>query len=157
MKQKIIITTNEQYIWRLIDKARQGNTVRVLGWGDSMRPLLESGRDYIDLAAVGDDTLLKKYDVVFYQSHENKYVLHRIYSISEAGYYLNGDGNLRIEPVLNRDRIYLKAVGFVRKGKYLPVESYRYKCYVHLWTKLLPFRAFMLRWYQRLYKLFSVL
>jgi hypothetical protein len=146
MKKNIIITTKEEHIWQLIEKARQGNTVRVLGIGNSMRPLLKGGRDYIDLIAVNQDTQLEKNDVIFYKSHNDHYVLHRIYSVSEEGYYLIGDGNLKIEPLLRRESIYLKAVGFVRKGKYISIESKWYQCYVRIWTRLLPIRANLLRW-----------
>jgi len=157
MKNNIIVLTDEKHIWGLLGKAQQGSTVRMLGMGNSMRPLLESGRDYIDLTVVKHDTQLKKNDIVFYKSHEDKYVLHRIYTVSEEGYYPNGDGNLSIEPLLKRERIYLKAVGFVRKGKYISINSKGYRCYVTIWTKLLPFRVHLLRWHNQFCKVISIL
>jgi hypothetical protein len=157
MKHNIIVTTNENDIWKLIEHARLGTTVRLLGIGSSMCPLLESGRDYIDLIAVNHDTKLYKNDIVFYKANDNQYVTHRIYSISEKGYHMLGDGNLCIEPLINKAHIYLKAVGFVRKGKYIPVEAKRYLIYVFLWTKLYPIRIHLLRLYHRYGKLTSVL
>ena len=153
----MFVTTSENHIWELIEKARQGNTVRMLGIGSSMSPLLKDGRDFIDLVAVNNDTPLNKNDVIFYKSHENKYVLHRIYSTSNEGYFPNGDGNLCIEPLLKRERVYLKAIGFVRKGNYISIDSIRYRFYVILWTKLLPIRAFLLRWYNRFSKVLRIL
>lgn len=155
MKHNTIITTEEKYILELIEKARRGETVRVLGVGNSMRPFLESGRDYIDLIVVKEDTRLNKNDVIFYKSHEDKYVLHRIISVSEEGYYPNGDGNLSIEPLLEREKIYLKAIGFVRKGKYISINSKGYQGYVRIWTRLLPFRVHLLRWDRLFCKVFS--
>lgn len=152
----MIITTDENHIWELIEKARLGNTVKMIGIGKSMSPLLIDSRDYIYLIAVNNDTRLNKNDIIFYKSHEDKYVLHRIYSISEAGYYPNGDGNLSLEPLLQRDRIYLKAVGFERKGRYIPVESKWYQCYVRVWTKLLPIRGHLLRCCRGLCKVISI-
>jgi hypothetical protein len=153
----MIITTNEEHIRELIEKARRGNTVRMIGIGRSMSPLVKDGRDYIDLGAVDEATSIIKHDVVFYKSHENKYVLHRIYSISNEGYYPNGDGNLCLEPLLQRDRIYLKAVGFVRKGKYISTGSIPYRLYSYVWTKLLPVRPHLLRWYNRACKVGRIL
>jgi hypothetical protein len=157
MKPNIIITTNEKYIWELITKARQGKIVRMIGMGKSMRPLLEGGRDYIDLVAVDKDTQLKKNDIIFYKSYEDKFVLHRIFSVSEEGYYPNGDGNLNLEPLLKKERIYLKAVGFVRKGKYVSTDSKGYQLYVKIWTELKPRRSYLLRWHNRLCKMISTL
>jgi hypothetical protein len=157
MKNNVIITTNEYDIWKLIEIARGGNIVKVLGIGDSMQPLLEGGRDYIVMVAVDQDIKLCKNDIVFYKSHDNQYVTHRIYSVTEKGFYLIGDGNLSVEPLINRDHIYLKAIGFVRKGKYITVTSKGYQVYVLLWMKLYPIRIHLLRFYHRFCKVISIL
>lgn len=143
----MIVTTDENHILSLITEARQGKTVRMLGIGKSMTPLLKDGRDFIDLIAVDNETALNKYDVVFYKSHKGEYVLHRIYSISKAGYYPNGDGNRTLEPLLQREKIYLKAIGFIRKGRYVSVQSLWYRCYVKIWANSLPTRGLLLRCY----------
>lgn len=157
MKQDIIVSMDEKHILKLIEYARQGNTVRLLGVGNSMRPFLMGGRDYIDLIAVNNELPLNKYDVVFYQYAEDKYVLHRIYSISKEGYHLNGDGNLMIEPPIDRSNIYLKAIGFVRKGKYISTKSISYQCYVRLWTCLRPFRLYLLKLHRMYCKAMRIL
>lgn len=157
MSQNIIITTDEKHVLSLIDEARRGKTVRMIGLGHSMLPLLRSGRDYIDLIAVNDDTVLRKNDVILYMSHNGNFVLHRIYTVTEEGYFTNGDGNLSLEPLLTRDRIYLKAVGFIRNGKYIPTESIGYKLYSRIWTRLLPIRKHIFRWLHRLNRLLKLL
>ncbi len=157
MDYNMIITTDEEHIFDLIDRARQGNIVRIIGLGNSMRPFLKDGRDFIDLIAVTQDTELKKNDVIFYKSHAGIYVLHRIYSVSDEGYFPNGDGNLCLEPLLKRENIYLKATGYVRKGKYVSIDSVWYQCYFRIWTKLFPIRTFLLRWYSRFCRVTSML
>lgn len=152
MKHNIMITTNEQDIWRLIEKARQGFTVRLLGVGNSMRPFLEDGRDYIDFSAVNSDTELSKNNIVFYKSQDNQYVTHRIYSALEKGFHMLGDGNLSVEPLINRENVYLKAIGFVRKGRYISVDSLVFHVYSCLWRTLYPIRSHLLRlchWYDK--------
>jgi hypothetical protein len=157
MTHNVIISTNEYYIWKLIEKARQGNTVRLLGIGNSMQPFLKGSRDYMDFAAVKENTELCQNDIVFYKSHMNQYVAHRIYSVTENGFYLIGDGNLNIEPLIDRKQIYLKAIGFVRKGKYVSITSKVYQIYVNLWMKLYPFRKHLLRLYHCFCKVSSIL
>jgi hypothetical protein len=152
-----IILTDERHIWELIEQARQGSTVRMLGLGGSMRPFLKDGRDFIDLVAVKENTELRKADVIFYKSHEGRYVAHRIARVSRNGYVPNGDWNLTLEPSLKREGIYLKASGFVRKGKYVAADSIKYRCYAKLWLGLFPVRPFLLRWYGRGLKLCKVI
>jgi hypothetical protein len=151
----MFISTDEEDIFQLIEKARRGDTVRMIGIGASMRPLLKDGRDFIDLVAVRDDTIIKKNDVVFYKSHEGLYVLHRILSVTSEGYYPNGDGNLLLEPLLKRENIYLMAVGFIRKGRYIPTGALMYRLYSAVWTLLRPMRGFIFRWYGRFRRLLT--
>ncbi|MCI7791339.1 MAG: hypothetical protein MR531_11305 [Lachnospiraceae bacterium] len=47
------MTENEK-VEKLIALAREGKIVRILGIGDSMRPLLHGGRDYIYFRALRD-------------------------------------------------------------------------------------------------------
>lgn len=155
MKHNLIITANEYDIWRLIEKARRGDIVRLLGVGSSMRPFLEGGRDYIDMISVKPDTALCKNDVVFYKTPDNQFVTHRIYTATEDGYSMLGDGNLSIEPSISREHIYLKAIGFVRKGKYISIDSTGYQRYVRLWRKLYPIRIHLLRLHHRYCKVIS--
>ena len=155
MKHHVIVTTDEYDICKLIERACDGSIVRVLGIGSSMRPLLEGGRDYIDLIAVNRDTSLCVNDVVFYTSHDQQYVTHRIYSASDQGYHMLGDGNLSVEPMIGRERILLKAIGFVRKGRYISIDSKGYQRYVTLWRRLYPVRIHLLRLYQRVNKVAS--
>jgi hypothetical protein len=151
------ISTKEEHIIELIDKARQGLVVRMIGIGGSMFPFLADGRDYIDLTAVDSDTKLKKNDVIFYKNHEGLYVLHRIHSSSPEGFYVIGDGNLLLEPLLKRECVYLKAVGFLRNGRYITDNTLLYKLYTRIWTALLPVRPFLLRWFRRFRKLIFML
>lgn len=119
----------------LIELAKQGETVRLLGKGISMRPLLRDGKDYIDLVAVTEDVPLRRGDVVLYLS-DGVYVLHRIHRIRKDMYAMLGDGNLHIEPYLPRDQIFLKAVGYVRRGRSISAEDWRLRLYGWVWMRL---------------------
>lgn len=157
IKHKVTLTTDEYNIRNLVEKARQGHRVRLLGIGNSMLPFLEGGRDYIDLIAVDQDRKPCKKDIVFYKSYDNQYVTHRIYSATEEGCYLIGDGNLSIEPLVSWENIYLKAIGFIRKGKYISASSKGYQFYTALWMKLYPIRIHLLRLYHRINKIAGIL
>lgn len=131
-----------ELIKQLIEQARSGKTIRMLGLGDSMKPLLKNGRDSIELAAIYPDTPLKKGDVVLYLCN-GVYVLHRIIYISGDYYSMLGDGNLTVEPPLHRDFIYLKAVGYIRNGKYVRADAIHIRLYGFLWRKLYKHRPFL--------------
>lgn len=156
MKRSMNISTSEKHVWELIEKARQGETVRMIGVGNSMSPFLKDGRDFIDLIAVSPETKLSKNDVILYRSHEGKYVLHRIHEVTKEGYYPVGDGNITVEPLLESENIYLKAVGFLIRGRYVSAGSKLYRCYAGAWTKLFPVRRRLLRWFRRLDRAISI-
>lgn len=123
------------YIQELIKIAQEGKKVRMLGLGYSMKPLLRNGKDYIELEAVTGDMELKRGDVVLYYSN-GKYILHRIYKITKQGYCMLGDGNFLVEDPLEREKIYLKAVAYIRNGKYILAEKWYLKLYGEAWMRM---------------------
>lgn len=137
------MTENEK-VEKLIALAKEGKTVRILGIGNSMRPLLHGGRDYIYFRALRKDESYQKGDVVLYQ-WDGIYVMHRIADIVPEGYIMLGDGNQFKEEPLSEDRIYLKAEGFLRNGRYISVQNKLYRIYVSLWVNFWKLRPFVRR------------
>lgn len=139
------IVTDEVHIRQLIERARQGEKVVLIGLGNSMRPLLKDGRDFIELEYIQEQEALKKYDIVFYKSYTGTYVLHRIFKVMQDGCMMNGDGNLLVEPAVARKDIYLKAVGIWRNGRYISMSAKGYQAYSIVWMRLLPVRRYLFR------------
>ena len=133
--------TEYEKIEKLIEIASTGKTVRILGIGNSMRPLLHGGRDYIYFQK---DTHYQKGDIVLYFS-QGKYIMHRIAQVTNSGYIMLGDGNqFKEEPIPQTD-IYLKAVGFLRNNKYISAKHPLYRLYSSLWTNFWHLRPVVRR------------
>lgn len=147
------MTTENEKVEKLIEAAKKGKTVRILGIGRSMQPLLHGGRDYIYLRAPKENEPYQKGDVVLYQS-KGRYVIHRIIQIVPKGYVMLGDGNQEPEPPTAPEEIYLKAEGFLRNGKYISVKQTGYRLYTSLWITFLAIRPFVRKCKWKLNKVF---
>ena len=136
--------TEHEKVEQLIRLANEGKIVRILGIGDSMRPLLHGGRDYIYLRTLRDGEDYKKGDVVLYLT-DGIYVVHRIVDIVPEGYIMLGDGNQVKEAPITRQDIFLKAEGFLRNGRYISAMHPVYRLYVWWWVMIWSFRPFVRR------------
>ena len=111
--------------------------------GCSMLPLLRQRRDIIEIRTKGTERC-KKYDVVLYK-RGGKYILHRVLKVMPKGYWIAGDNCAFMERDVTDDMI-LGIMTRVRKnGKNITTNSFRYRCYVHLWCDCYPLRFFILR------------
>lgn len=128
----------------------KGHSVTLPLRGYSMRPFLEDGRDKA-LLVKADIGRLKRGDVVLAEVAPEKYVLHRLISISAGHVVLLGDGNITPEYCL-ADDIRAVAVAFCRKGRTRPdaVTSAKWRIYSWLWMALRPLRRWLLAVYRRL-------
>lgn len=136
--------TEYEKVEQLIRLANEGKIVRILGIGDSMRPLLHGGRDYIYLRTLRDGEDYKKGDVVLYLT-DGIYVVHRIVDIVPQGYIMLGDGNQVKEAPISRKDIFLKAEGFLRNGRYISAMHPVYRLYVWWWVTIWSCRPFVRR------------
>lgn len=111
--------------------------------GDSMMPLLRQRRDLMHIKAV--DGPLKKYDVPLYRRDNGQYVLHRILKVRKQDYLICGDNRWTVEKGITDRHIIGILTGITRDGKYISVNDFKYKLYVHLWCDFFPVRAGILR------------
>lgn len=138
-------------ILELIEIAKTGKTVRMLGIGNSMQPLLKSGEDYIWLEAVKEQERLKRGDVILYFS-AGHFILHRIFRVTERGYEMLGDGNVMVEPPIPREQIYLKAVVYEKNGKKISASRWDMIVFGRVWLRIRPLRPWIrrgFRWVRR--------
>lgn len=120
-----------------------GNPVQVKPQGDSMYPLLVSGRDWAILEPVSGECC-KRGDVVLYRRDGSVLVLHRVWKKRADGFYMVGDGQTPVEGPLRADQIRAVMTGMVRKGKQISVKNLSYRLYACIWLRLRPFRATIL-------------
>ena len=116
--------------------------------GFSMRPFLDDGRDKVVLVPPRTP---KIGDVVLAEIAERRYALHRVIKIEGDTYTMRGDGNpLRMKELFKQENIVGLADGFIRKGKYVSVNSRKWRFYSTMWRLLTPFRRILLAIYRRL-------
>ncbi len=112
--------------------------------GFSMIPLLHDGGDRVQLKK--PDGRLAVNDVALCITHEDKYVLHRVVGFRDGGYVLRGDNCLSCEFCADDSKVIGVAVGFIRRGRFIDVNSFSYKCYCR-------FRRPLLKLWQRFWKI----
>ena len=109
--------------------------------GSSMRPMLVHHNNPVIVESIDKSKKPQKYDVVFYQRDDGKYVLHRI--ISEKGnlYTCCGDGQTNPEYGVRNDMIFAVLIGYYKGNRYVDVrKNISYKIYSRLRVASLPIR-----------------
>ncbi len=95
--------------------------------GNSMWPLLHSGRDTVTLISVKEP--LKKYDLPLYKNSKGHFILHRVIGKNKDGYIMRGDNLLYKEYGITDEQIIGKVVRFNRCDKDYSVNDFGYKIY----------------------------
>ena len=116
-----------------------GNEFIFIGCGDSMYPLLTGGRDSVVLTSLPDRPL-KCGDIVFYRRTNDKYGVHRIFSVDSGDTYtLLGDSQYRLEHGILRKDILAYVTAVIRNGKRIRCDKGLRRClytrFMHLRTK----------------------
>ena len=119
---------------RIRELLAKGQPVRLYPKGTSMMPMLRENIDSVMLAPVPGK--LKKYDLPLYQRRDGQYVLHRILKVGET-YTCIGDNQYTYESGVRQEQLIAVVTGYYRDEAYIPVSSFRYKCYCRRrhWTR----------------------
>ncbi len=123
---------------------RDGNTIRIKPRGYSMYPVFVPGRDEAIVEPV-EERKLRRGDVVLYRRDPHVefggiLVLHRIWKVSENGFFLVGDNQKEIEGPLRRDQIKGIMVAMVRNGKDISANNMGYRLLTGIWLWFRPLR-----------------
>ena len=114
--------------------------------GTSMLPFIGDNRDSVILEKRNFNNL-KKGDIILFQYDSGKYILHRIYNISQSGYQTIGDGCISFDDWIRTDQVKGVVTKIIRKGKEIDCNSTKWKIIFSLWMKLLPIRRYLLQTY----------
>lgn len=87
---------------------KNGETCKVIGYGQSMTPILKSGQPVI-VEPVSEDTSLKKNDIVFCKV-KGHYYLHKISAIKNRDCYQISNNHGHVNGTISRRNIYRKVV-----------------------------------------------
>ena len=143
MLQNINFVSHVEDLMPLIMEALSaGQSVRFFPRGTSMLPMLRQDVDSVVLSPVPDR--LQKYDLVFYQRDNGKYILHRIIAADKT-YTCLGDNQTKPETGVRRDQIIAVVTGFYRSERYIEAGAFGYRIYCSIWAGLLPVRKLYFR------------
>ncbi|MBQ8894631.1 MAG: S24/S26 family peptidase [Clostridia bacterium] len=126
-----------------------GRSVRFSPRGISMLPMLRQGIDSVVLSPLPEQ--LKKYDILFYQRDNGKYILHRIVEVGET-YTCMGDNQFVPEHGLTDVNAIAVVTAFYRGERFCSVKSPIYRLYCVLWYRSRHLRHFWqrgIRWLRR--------
>lgn len=133
---------NSVLLPEVVRLVNEGHTVTLPLKGNSMRPFLCHMRDkalltQLDGLHVGDPVLA--------ETAPGHFVLHRLIAVDGDNVTLRGDGNLGDEHC-RREDVKALAAGFFRKGRSEAdmITSRKWRIYSWFWTRLYPFRRYLL-------------
>lgn len=120
-----------------------GGDFRMITAGTSMMPLLRDRKDVVILTKA--ELPLHKYDIPLYRRTDGTFIIHRIVGVKNGEYIMCGDNQFIPEYGITDKQIYALVKGIVRKGKYINMDSKRYKAYVLLRVHTRVLRRFAVR------------
>jgi len=121
---------------------REGREVVFTPEGLSMRPFIQGGRDSVTL--VRPDTIAVG-DILLCETAPKRYILHRLIAIDGERLTLMGDGNLAGTEHCLRRNVIGKVTAITR-----PDGRTRRPGKAILWRRLLPFRRWLLKIYNKI-------
>ena len=120
--------------------------------GDSMYPMLVSGRDSVIIEPPRFP--LKKYDVPVYR-RDGHYTMHRIVKVTKHGYVICGDNRTHLEKDITDNDIVGVLAAFYHNGEYISCKDEQYIRYAKRVCRSLPGRiakSFLKRCFKKLKK-----
>lgn len=132
----------------MLEHLASGQSVAFSPQGESMLPMLRSGKDSVILSPAPER--LKKYDVALYQRENGRYILHRVVKVEGDAYVMIGDHQLRFEGSVSHSQILAVVTAFYRNGKYHTVTEPGYRLYCSLMNHCRRAYLFVARPYYRL-------
>ena len=142
---------NDQFFALVEKELGEGKTVKIRLKGNSMFPLLRSGRDSVILQKFAADSL-KPMDVVLFKYCGN-YILHRIIKRDGVRLLIQGDGVISAIEQCTVDDVVGKVVKVCRSsGKAIDVDNWRWTLSSRLWRNSEIMRLLLLKLLYRVIK-----
>lgn len=133
--------SNSQFFEEVARMLSEGATVTIPTLGSSMLPFIKGGRDKVALRSPQG---IRRGDIVLARLEGNRYVLHRIYRLSEDRVTLMGDGNLQAVENCASCCVIGVAVKIIRGGREVDCRSRKERLKAAIWRRLLPLRRYLL-------------
>lgn len=139
---EVKVVPNEILLDAVSKLLSDGRSVIIRTKGSSMLPFVRGGRDSVRLSRHPD---ISVGDIVLAHLGNDKYVLHRVFSIDGDKVTLMGDGNLKGTELCRISDVCGTVDGIIRPGgkEKVPGDG-------ALWRKLLPFRRYLVAFYRKI-------
>ena len=124
-----------------------GERVLIRLKGESMTPMMHSGRDVVELGPLADGDLRR--GAVALCRYRGSHILHRIVKVEGEKLTLMGDGNLRPEYVAAGDVVAVMRSLHKPSGRVIDAASCGWRFYSCVWMALRPLRRYLLGVYRR--------
>ena len=121
--------------------------------GNSMTPTLHHLKDRVELVSV-DQRPVRKGEIILFQRATGECILHRVLREENQLYRVNGDAQTWVEWVSPK-RVLAVVSRVQRGGKWISCDGKRYRAYVWLWSRIIPFRPYVfktVRFFRSLFK-----
>jgi len=139
--------TDQQIISDAVSLVNEGMAVTMLVKGRSMLPFILGGLESVVLTRPGE---IREGDVVLAHIDGQRYVLHRVMSVSPERVVLMGDGNIRGQEVCRPQDVLARADEVVGEdGRHRRLDTPAQRRRAKLWRRLLPVRRWILAVYKR--------
>ena len=117
--------------------------VTIMLEGDSMRPLIRRGRDYVTIVPI--DRTVQKGDVVLFCGGPERFVVHRVWKVDGDRVQTLGDNCVNPDPWMPLEDVWGLVVKMERDGRYYRLDSRAARAFGLIWMRLFPARRAYLR------------
>ena len=139
--------SDELILSEAVRLVNEGMAVTLLVKGRSMLPFIFGGRDSVVLTRPGE---IREGDVVLARIGGQRYVLHRVMSVSDTRIELMGDGNVAGREICRPEDVLARADEVVGPdGCHRRLDTPKQRRRARLWRRLLPVRRWILAVYKR--------
>lgn len=130
MKSKII--NNELFFPEIAQLVESGERVLIRVKGNSMRPFIRGGKDFVALEKPGN-TSFKRGNILLVRLAGGQYVLHRIERLTESSIKLRGDGNISLFESCSYENVIAEATEVKKEGRSIIKGSLTWNLFKYLW------------------------
>ena len=145
---KTLQIDNAVFFEEVMQHIRSGEKVRIRAKGNSMLPLIHSGRDEITLQPLTSQSI-QKGNIVLARLQNGMYVLHRIAKLQQGNVWLRGDGNPHTQERCTVEDLLAETVEISRDGKTITSRALQWKMVRYLWPANGFLRRILLAVYRR--------
>ncbi len=148
-KKEIRCVDTKEYLDEMLFLINEGKKAVIPISGNSMRPFLIHGRDFVLLAPAAGSAA--RGDIVLYHRKNGQYVLHRVCKKGKRRCYMAGDAQNVLEGPISFEQIDAVAIKIKRNGKWISRFDFWNLFFRHVWSRIVKKRIYVLHLWHMLH------